>query len=127
MPICGVALILRHCGVRCKPHRYMDPRLRGGMFRAPCIWAFLNDLRNWGSTDKSSADRGVEMASGRKQAIAMFPWECSSCTVLSRVPSEICAGRLCRGSGRRSPSKSEREPGTALYAETLSEHSDTPR
>ncbi len=37
-PICGVALILRHCGVQC------TPRSKG--FRAPCTWTFLNGLRN---------------------------------------------------------------------------------
>ncbi len=26
-------------------HRYMDPRLRGGMFCLPCIWNFLNSLQ----------------------------------------------------------------------------------
>ena len=44
--------------------------------------------------------------------------------VLSRVPSEICAGRLCRGRERRSPSKSERERGTALSDKTRLKHSE---
>ncbi len=39
--------------------------------------------------------------------------------VLSWVPSETCAGRLCRGRGRRSPSKSETEPRKALNREPL--------
>ena len=34
--------------------------------------------------------------------------------LLIRVSSEIWAGRLCRGRERRSPSKSEREPGSAM-------------
>jgi hypothetical protein len=44
--------------------------------------------------------------------------------VLSRVPSEICAGRLCRGRERRSPSKSEREPWTASNGEHPVKHSE---
>jgi hypothetical protein len=33
----------------------------------------------------------------------MFAWQRSSCSVLSWVPSEICAGRLCRGEGETEP------------------------
>jgi len=54
----------------------------------------------------------------------MFPWQSLSGSVLSRVPSEICAGRLCRGRERRSPKKSEREPGTAPNGKTLLKHSN---
>jgi hypothetical protein len=54
----------------------------------------------------------------------MFPMRSSNCSVLSGVPSEICAGRLCRGRERRSPSKSETEPRTAPNGKPLVKHGD---
>ena len=54
--------------------------------------------------------------------ITMFPFQGQSCSVLSGVPSEICAGRLCRGRERRSPSKSETEPRTAPHEQTHLKH-----
>jgi hypothetical protein len=59
--------------------------------------------------------------------IGMFRFQGSSWPVLSRVPSEICAGRLCRGRERRSASKSEREPGTVPDREHPVKHSDVSR
>ena len=64
--------------------------------------------------------RGIR---SRQKTLAVFTKESLSDRVLSRVPSEICAGRLCRGSGRRSPSKSEREPGTGRNGKTSVKHS----
>ena len=49
----------------------------------------------------------------------------SRCRVLFEVPSQIGAGRLCKGRERRSPSKSERELKTVAKGETLLKYSDT--
>ena len=56
---------------------------------------------------------------GRQETASMFLGQALPFCVLSRAPSEICAGRLCRGRERWSPSKSEMEPGTARNGNTL--------
>ena len=52
--------------------------------------------------------------SGRVRVLCVRSW----------VPSEVCAGRRCRGRGRRSPGKPEREPGTVPNGKTFLKHSD---